>query len=105
MVSYPAALPRNRESLERLRVQGSALGYDTIHSPSGATVQFKTKISPAFRLAVEYYSPAMAGFAPCIALKILRSNILRGDRLGFLGRQESYDSERRTSFYSNRSRC
>ena len=25
MVSYPAALPRNRESLERLRVQGSAL--------------------------------------------------------------------------------
>ncbi len=73
--------------------------------PSGATVQFKTKISPAFRLAVEYYSPAMAGFAPCIALKLLRSNILRGDRLGFLGRQESYDPERRTSFYSNRSRC
>ena len=26
MVSYPAALPRNRESLERLRVQGRALG-------------------------------------------------------------------------------
>ena len=36
MVSYPAALPRNRESLERLRVQGSALGYDTIHSYSAA---------------------------------------------------------------------
>ncbi|RKX68661.1 MAG: hypothetical protein DRP70_16120 [Spirochaetes bacterium] len=68
MVSYPAALPRNRESLERLRVQGSALGYDTIHFPFGATVQFKTKISPAFRLAAECYSPAMTGFAPGIAL-------------------------------------
>jgi len=51
MVSYPAALPRNRESLERLRVQGFALGYDTIHffglgmgsSPSGVFNLFRNE--------------------------------------------------------------
>ena len=51
--------------------------------PSGAMVQFKTMISPAFRLAAEYYPPAMAGFAPGIALNYSALIISEEIDLGF----------------------